>query len=409
MKVLIISRVFWPDTVSVAQHVGDLAFALAKKGHEVKVLTSRYAYENPNEIYTDFEQKDGVEIVRIQHFAADKSSKIKRIIDYFLFNLLIFIKLFSIKKKSYDVMLGMTNPPLLSFIGVIIAKWKKIPFCYWTMDLQPELAIEVGYMKKGSLAANFLTFLGDYIFKKSEGIITLDRFMAEHIAKRGGKKENIHTLPVWSVVPSVFEGGRMENSFRLESDFGDKIVVMYSGNHAVVHPLDTVLASALQLQGDDRFLFVFIGGGVRKQDVTDFKAKHSLHNIIQLPYQPREKIHLSLSSADIHLVILGDGHVGYTHPNKIYGAMYVGRPILYIGPKESHVADIFKECEGNIAVAHGEEDVLTQKLLLFADTPEAQRMEVGKSNRNYSLSHFSTDILIQQHIDVMEKVGNHQS
>ncbi len=123
----------------------------------------------------------------------------------------------------------------------------------------------------------------------------------------------------------------MENPFRIENNFGDKIVVMYSGNHAYVHPLDTLLNVAKQLKNDKRFLFVFVGGGVRKKDVTDYKSLHHLQNIIQLPFQPRENIHNSLGSSDIQVVIMGENQVGFTHPNKIYGAMFVGKPILYIG------------------------------------------------------------------------------
>ena len=108
---------------------------------------------------------------------------------------------------------------------------------------------------------------------------------------------------------------------------------MYSGNHSYVHPLDTLLESAKILKDNSKFLFVFIGEGVRKKDVSNFIKKNKLNNILQLPFQPRSNIHISLSSADIQVVIMGNNLVGYTHPNKIYGGLYIGRTILYIGPK----------------------------------------------------------------------------
>jgi glycosyltransferase involved in cell wall biosynthesis len=120
----------------------------------------------------------------------------------------------------------------------------------------------------------------------------------------------------------------MSNSFRIENHFGDKIVIMFSGNHSYVHQLDTLLEAAKLLKDNSIFLFVFVGGGVRKKDVTEFKAMHRLKNIVQLPFQPRENIHNSLGSSDIQVVILGNGLVGYTHPNKVYGAMYLGKPML---------------------------------------------------------------------------------
>ena len=63
---------------------------------------------------------------------------------------------------------------------------------------------------------------------------------------------------------------------------------------------------------DKRFLFVHIGGGVRLQEVREYKEEYGLDNVMILPYQPRERIHLSLGSADIQVVSLGEGCVGYT-------------------------------------------------------------------------------------------------
>ena len=44
MKVLLITQVFYPDTVSVSQHLTDLAKKLVEDGHDVTVYTSCYPY-----------------------------------------------------------------------------------------------------------------------------------------------------------------------------------------------------------------------------------------------------------------------------------------------------------------------------------------------------------------------------
>lgn len=403
MRILILSQLYYPDTASVAQHVGDLSFALVEAGHEVTVFAGDHAYEDPQITYPASETIRGVRVERISHSALGKSSKLTRLIDFASFNIKLFFKTLGISRKQYDVVLGLTAPPLMSFIGVMIAKWKGLKFGYWTMDLQPELAIQAGYIKKGSLPERVLSFMGDYTFKRSDFIIALDSFMGEHIVRRGAKPENIHVHTVWPVVPSRYTGTRLDNPFRKENAFGDKIVVMYSGNHAVVHPLDTLLEAALRLRNDDRFLFVFIGGGVRKQDVTDFKAKHNMESIVQLPYQPRENIPFSLGSSDLQVVILGDGYTGYTHPNKIYGAIYVGKPVLYIGPSPSHVSQILDACPGNIAVEHGQVDSLVAQLQAFAAMPVAEQEAVGERNLNYAEARFAPEVLIRQHIGVFEK------
>src|SRR5690606_9916775 len=124
-----------------------------------------------------------------------------------------------------------------------------------------------------------------------------------------------------------------ENSFRKEHGLEGKFVILYSGNHSVVHPLETLLEAARRLESEPRVRFLFVGGGLRKQEVTAFREKYQLHNILELPYQPKEKLPESLASGDMHVVILGDNVNGLVHPSKIYGVLASGRPYLFLGPQ----------------------------------------------------------------------------
>lgn len=403
MRILFISQVFWPDTSSVAQHLWDLAEALEKKGHSVNAYSSRYPYEDKTTQYPTSEKHNRVVIERINHTGFGKSSVLGRLADFLSFNVLIFFKLLFLPRKKYDLIIGTTVPPFLSFIGVIIAKWKEIPFYYWVMDMQPELAIASGMIKPNSLSAKLFTWIGNYTIKKSTLIFALDKYMKTCLINRGAKAQNVHVLPIWPIIDSVYEGERIKNPFRVEHGFGDKIVVMYSGNHAYVHPLDTLLEAALKLKDDNQFLFVFIGGGVRKKDVTEFKIKHDLNNIVQLPYQPRNMIHFSLGSADLQVVIMGNSQVGFTHPNKIYGALYLGKPVVYIGPSPSHITDILGQLPGNINVNHGNIDDLVKNLKEFAILSDQHIENIKSRNQDYTLANYSPKVLKDTFIDVIEK------
>jgi len=402
MKILIISQAFWPDTASVAQHMTDLAEELIKAGQEIDVFSSRYDYEYNNIKFPSLEDHRGIRIHRIHNTGFGKKRVTGRLLDFFSFNLLLFFRLMRIKKKEYGLILCTTSPPMVAYIALKFSRNKEIPFCYWTMDLQPELSIASGLIRKGSPSALLLTRIGNYIIRKSDCRITLDKYMKEHLLERGAAGANTHIVPPWPVMEKIYEGERSENGFRLEYGFGEKIVVMYSGNHSYVHPLDTLLESALQLKMEKDFLFVFIGEGVRKKEVTAFKEKHGLENILQLPYQPRNAIHLSLAAADLQVVIMGEGQVGFTHPNKIYGAMYIGRPVIYIGPSPSHVTDILQELKGNIRVEHGKARNLKDELLHFGKLSEVERTAIGSRNRQYAQAHFEPGQLKKSMLDILE-------
>ena len=394
MKILLLSQVFYPDNVSVSQHLTDLSIFLTKKGNTVSVFTSKYPYESKDKIYTKFENYKGIKILRVNQTRFGKSKNIFRLIDFLTFYISIFFKLISIRSKEYDVIIGTSVPPMLAVIGVFVSKIKKNKFYYWVMDLQPELSISSGLIKKKSLIAKLLILLGNYSIRNSEKLFSLDKYMSQYLISRGANLQNIFTNPPWPVLTKIYSGQRRDNPFRIKNNFEDKIVVMYSGNHAFVHPLETLLESAKILRDNKNFLFVFIGEGVRKKDVTNFKNNHHLDNIVQLPFQPREKIHLSLGSSDLQVVIMGENQVGYTHPNKVYGGLFIGKPILYIGPKNSHVSDILNELMGNISVNHGEESKLAKQLLNFSLLKKDTIDRICNRNKQYAYINFHPEKLM---------------
>lgn len=404
-----ISQVFYPDTSAVSQYMTDLAEDLCLRGHGVEVLSSRYAYENPRISYDSLESYHGITITRLWQTCFNKKSPLGRIINFASFNGAMLLRLMITRKSRYDAIIGTTVPPFLSFIGLLAARLKRIRFCFWAMDLQPELAIVSGYLRKNSLAAKLFTKMSVHIYRKADLIVALDRFMASHIVRKGAHPERVKRIPVWQAMSQIYEGTRQANPFRQDMGFGNKIVVMYSGNMAVVHPLNTLLEAAAVLKDDSRFLFVFVGGGVRKKDVEEFKNKHNLDSIRLLPLQPREYIHVSLGSADLQVVVHGNGCTGYAHPSKIYGGMSIGKPILYIGPKPSHVADILDECPWNISVLHGEVDRLVDELRRFAELGEEEWRRMGKKNSEYAQLHFTRSLLCGRLIREIEGILPRQS
>src|SRR5207249_8267699 len=88
-------------------------------------------------------------------------------------------------------------------------------------------------------------------------------------------------------------------------------------------------------------------------------------NLLCLPYQPLAQLSASLSAADLHIVVMGDPFVGLVHPCKIYNVLNVAAPVLYIGPRPSHLSEILEAANGTVRFAlveHGEVDRLTDEI-----------------------------------------------
>jgi hypothetical protein len=144
---------------------------------------------------------------------------------------------------------------------------------------------------------------------------------------------------------------------------------------------------------------MFIGGGSGKADVEATKSS----NIVSLPYQPLDQVRYSLSAADVHIVTVGDAVPGIVHPSKVYGAMALGRPILLIGPRDNHVADIMAEADIGWHVAHGDVDGAVSVIRTIASMPESELHRRGMAGREWILRHGGKAGMVARMADVMER------
>ena len=118
-------------------------------------------------------------------------------------------------------------------------------------------------------------------------------------------------------------------------------------------------------------MFYFIGGGSRVKDVREFKEKHGLTNIVQLPHYPLEQLSEPLAAADLHVAVMGDPFVGIVHPCKVYGAMSVSRAVLLLGPNPCHVSDLIANHSIGWHVHHGDVKSAFQVVRMAAESEPA--------------------------------------
>jgi len=338
MRILLINQCFYPDVVSTAQHARDLSCALYNNGHDVTVIASDRGYDDPAVHFPRQEVWNGIEILRVPCLATGKGNRSKRALNILSFFLTAFWRLLTM--RSFDVVIALTSPPLISALAAAFVRMKGGRFIYWVMDLNPDEAIAAGWLDENSRTARLLESASRFSVDAADNIVVLDRFMRDRFLAKGIPAEKLAVLPPWSHSQDVQYDAKGRKVFRDRHGLTGKYVVMYSGNHSPCHPLDTVLEAARRLADDPAVMFCFIGGGSEYPKVRAFAERHRLNNVLCLPYQPLEELSASLSAADLHVVVMGDPFAGLVHPCKIYNVMEIGIPVLYIGPDPSHVTDI---------------------------------------------------------------------
>lgn len=337
MKVLLLNQCFWPDPVATAQQLSGLARALAERGHEVTVICGRRGYDDPELRFSRRERWQEIEIIRLPSIGLGKSSRWRRALNFASFSAAAAWRL--LVTRPQDTVIAMTSPPLISWLASLFTRAKSGRMIFWVMDLNPDEAIAAGWLKQHSLPARLLAALLKSSMQHAEKILVLDRFMKERIAAKGIPEEKIEVIPpARDASISYDEKGR--EAFRLRHGLADKFVVMYAGNHSPCHPLDSLLEAARTLRQREEIAFVFVGGGSEQSKVKKFAGANQLQNIRCLPYQTQAELSAVLSAADLHMLVMGEAFRGIVHPSKIYNILAIGSPFLYIGPPDSHVAEI---------------------------------------------------------------------
>jgi len=388
LRILLLNQCFYPDVVSTAQHLTDLATALTARGHDVTVIASDRGYDDPTTRFKRRERWNDVEIIRIPSLSFGKTNFWRRALNFASFLFVCSLRLLTLRR--FDVVVALTSPPLISFLGALFVKLKGGSFCFWVMDLNPDEAIAAGWLDEKSLTSRVLQRMLNYSFHTASRTVVLDRFMKERVIAKGVNSARIAVVPPWSHDDHVQFSTMGREEFRQRHGLAEKFVVMYSGNHSPCHPLDTLLDAARALHDRPEIVFCFIGGGSEQLKVRELAAH--LSNVKCLPYQPLNELSSSLSAADLQVVVMGDEFVGIVHPCKVYNIMSIGAPALYIGPTPSHVTDIASQQQGRFFITnHGDVDGVVKAV-----------REARQLRERQPVISFAKHTLLPQLIDVIQ-------
>ena len=250
-------------------------------------------------------------------------------------------------------------------------------------------------------AANaFITELAASVGTNAAGQFSIT-IPAERVRGQAAGPITVNVIPPWAKT----DVGRVPSEevidFRRTHGLENQFVVMYSGNHAIQHPLTTLLDAAARLESDPRIVFVFVGGGAGKAAV-EARIAAGGRNLRSLPFQPLDSLRSSLGAADVHAVSMGDEVVGIVHPCKIYGAMAVGRPILFFGPERSHGGEIVCRHSIGWTIPHGDVDETVRAIVAAAAMEPATLALMGENAAQAVASEFSPDQLRGRVCDVIE-------
>jgi colanic acid biosynthesis glycosyl transferase WcaI len=393
-----ISQVYPPDSAAVGQHLADVAESLAAQGHRVTVLTANRGYDDPSSRFPLREMRNGVAVRRLPLSSFGKRNVFRRLCAHALF--MIQAVTHALLMRGVTRILVSTSPPFAGPGGALIAHIRRVPLIWWIMDLNPDQLVVTRAIAGNSLPARTLDALNRFTARRADAVIALDDYMKQRLASKYPIQNKVSVIPPWSHGSATTTDPAALADFRARHGLDDCFVVMYSGNHALQHPLDTALAATHLLRDEPNLKFVFVGGGIGKAAV-ERRISCGARNIVTLPYQPLEMITATLAAADLHLVSMGDEMVGIVHPCKIYGVMAVGRPVLYFGHRESPIYAIVHDAQCGWRVAHGDVESACRFIREAIRTQSGELKEMGVRAKAYVMEKHPPAALVQAVCDLI--------
>jgi hypothetical protein len=96
--------------------------------------------------------------------------------------------------------------------------------------------------------------------------------------------------------------------------------------------------------------------------------------------------------------------VGVVHPCKIYGAMAISRPVLFLGPEPSHIADLLQEADIGWHIAQGDVDGAINTIRQILQTPKDELVAKGERAQRLLASTLGQQRLMKIVCDRLESV-----
>ena len=329
----IISELFYPDEVSTALIMTEIAEKFADS-EKVGVICGPKGYEKSYN-QQEKEIQNNIEIYRVNAANLDKNNISLRIIRMLFLTIGMAFKVLSKVKKGDEVLI-VTNPIFLLPIIALLKKILKFRLNILVHDVFPDNLLPAQLVKSNSLKYRALNKIFNWGYNQSDNLIVLGSDMKDiMLNKLRTKSDKIKIIPNW-YDPNIYPIKDFSASDYYNINMHDKIVIAFAGNIGRLQGLQEFIDCFIKADNEDLLLILIGDGAVKAELETEIRQKN-IKNILFVGSKPRSEQNEFLNACDIGLITLSSGMKGIGVPSKTYNIMAAGKPILYIGDKDSEV------------------------------------------------------------------------
>jgi len=373
-RLLVLNQYYWPGIEATAQLLTDLCEALAEDVDVTVVTGVLHGHEDePRHVV-----RNGVEIVRVASTSFERSKLLARASNYgtYLGNAL----LRGLRGPRPDIVLCMTDPPVIADIALLVARRYRVPLVVISQDVFPEIAVQLKRLEN-PLAMRLLRSLVSLYLRRADRIVAIGETMRRRLEEKGAPADRVRVIPNWVDTERLAPRDRA-NEWARNVGLDKRFVVMHSGNVGHAQDLDSLVRSATFLRDLEDLWILIIGMGARHAELKSLAELLDVDQVRFLYYQSRGVLPQSLSSADVHVVGLAPGLAGYVVPSRLYGILAVARPVIVAADAESETAQVVERIGCGIVVPPGRPELLA-RAIRDAHDGKYDLVEMGRLGRQW--------------------------
>lgn len=401
MRILVLNQYFHPDRSATSQLLTEVSEDLARH-HEVWVVTGRPSYD-PSEATTSRglvsrERHGDVRVARVWSTSFPRADMAGRLTNYGTYLLSSVAGALSVARP--DVVVALTDPPLVGLIGALTAAVRRRPFVLVMQDIFPDVAVRVGKLSNPAVIS-VLRATSRLLFRRADRVVSIGRDMDRRLIELGVPSRKIQTIHDWSDGSLVrpLDG---PSALRKERGWSDRFVVMHSGNVGFSQSLDTLVDAAALLRDQEEIIIAIVGDGAARAGLERRVREQKLENVAFLPYQAKSSLSESLGAADLHYVGLKRGLAGFIVPSKVYGILAAGKPFIAAAEADAEPARIALELECGLVVEPDDAQALAEAILRIRKEPLGQ---MGRRGRAVFEERFDRPVATDAYRRLLEQVA----
>jgi colanic acid biosynthesis glycosyl transferase WcaI len=395
-RILVLNQYYWPGVEATAHLLAELCEGVADE-FDITVVTGMVSgAQSPGRAL-----KDGVEIVRVGSTAYDRSRLSLRTINYLTY---LGLSLWEgLKVGRPDVVLCMTDPPVIADLALVLARRFDAPLVVVSQDVFPEVAVALKRLDNPALVEILRRATRLYL-KRADRVVAIGETMRDRLEVKGAERDRIVVIPNW-VDTADLRPRLRDNAWAVEHGLTDKFVVMHSGNIGHAQDLDALIRATTFLRDIEDLRIVLIGGGARRDELKALARLLETDQVKFMGYQPREHLAESLSSADVHVVGLARGLSGYFVPSRLYGVLSVGRPVIVAAEADSETAQVVERADAGVVVPPGRPELLARAIRRAYDG-ELDLEAMGARGRDWVTSEADRGISVERYRRLLRELSN---